>query len=99
KHNFNTTITRPLRRGFVYLCSAEGKKAGRQVQFAPSASLCSTIFTAEMGARSLSALPSPLQRYNTLDFASKVVCHETPARFLWILPAQKAPSRCLPVGS
>lgn len=31
--------------------------------------------------------PSPSQRYNTLDFASKVVCHETPARFLWILPA------------
>ena len=31
--------------------------------------------------------PSPSQRYNTLDFASKVVCHETLARFLWILPA------------
>ena len=31
--------------------------------------------------------PSPSQRYNTLDFAGKVVCHETPARFLWILPA------------
>ena len=23
---------------------------------------------------------------HSLDFASKVVCHETPARFLWILP-------------
>ena len=27
---------------------------------------------------------------NTLDFVTKVVCHETPARFLWILPAQRA---------
>ena len=33
--------------------------------------------------------PSAAQRYNTLDFVTKVVCHETPARFLWILPAQK----------
>ena len=32
-------------------------------------------------------LPSAAQRYNTLDFGSKVVCHETPGRFLWILPA------------
>ena len=32
--------------------------------------------------------PSAAQRYNTLDFLSmKVVCHETPARFLWILSA------------
>ena len=30
---------------------------------------------------------------NTLDFGSKVVCHETPARFLWILPAQRAGPR------
>ena len=31
----------------------------------------------------------PLWRawHNTLDFVTKVVCHETPARFLWILPA------------
>ena len=35
-------------------------------------------------------LPSAAQRYNTLDFVTKVVCHETPARFLWILPAQRA---------
>ena len=38
----------------------------------------------------LLAVPFPRQpepRCNTLDFASKVVCHETPARFLWILPA------------
>ena len=34
--------------------------------------------------------PSPSQRYNTLDFVTKVVCHETPGRFLWILPAQRA---------
>jgi len=34
--------------------------------------------------------PSAAQRYNTLDFLSmKVVCHETPARFLWILPRQR----------
>ena len=35
-------------------------------------------------------LPSAAQRYNTLDFGSKVVCHETPARFLWILPVIRA---------
>ena len=38
----------------------------------------------------LLAVPFPHQpepRCNTLDFANKVVCHETPARFLWILPA------------
>ena len=44
-------------------------------------------------------LPSAAQRYNTLDFVTKVVCHETPARFLWILPAIALPpgfrhSRC-----
>lgn len=36
-------------------------------------------------------LPSAAQRYNTLDFVTKVVCHETPARFLWILPAIALP--------
>ena len=35
-------------------------------------------------------LLSAAERFNTLDFGSKVVCHETPARFLWILPAQRA---------
>ena len=49
----------------IYLCSAEGKKAGRQEQFVPSASFCSTVFTAEMGARSLPVLSSPSQRNNS----------------------------------
>ena len=34
---------------------------------------------------------TPLARCNTLDFVTKVVCHETPARFLWILPAIALP--------
>ena len=34
--------------------------------------------------------------HNTLDFASKVVCHETPARFLWILPVMILPAYFLP---
>lgn len=40
------------------------------------------------------AAPFPRQpepRCNTLDFVTKVVCHETPARFLWILPAIALP--------
>ena len=38
----------------------------------------------------------PLWRawHNTHDFASKVVCHETPARFLWILPAAMSGPFC-----
>ena len=42
------------------------------------------------GRDSSPQLPSDAQRYNTLDFVTKVVCHETPGRFLWILPAQRA---------
>ena len=40
--------------------------------------------------------PSAAQRYNTLDFVTKVVCHETPAQFLWILPTQRADALCRP---
>ena len=78
---------RPLRRGFRIPLLRRGQKAGRRVQLAPSAGLCFAGFHYQSGSQEVGhTLPSPSQRYNTLDFASKVVCHETPARFLWILP-------------
>lgn len=45
-----------------------------------------TLCARKAGGTSVQLL-SATQRYNTLDFATKVVCHETPPRFLWILPA------------
>ena len=49
-----------------------------------------TLCARKAGRNRPTQLPSAAQRYNTLDFVTKVVCHETLARFLWILPAQRA---------
>ena len=87
----------PLRRGFIYLCSADGKRlaacAFRHKLSAFLYRLCcpteGTLRARKAGWTSTQPL-SAAQRYNTLDFVTKVVCHETLARFLWILPAQRA---------
>ena len=87
----------PLRRDFIYLCSADSKRlAACAFRHKLSAFLChlccphwGTLCAKEAGWTP-TQLPSAAQRYNTLDFVTKVVCHETPARFLWILPAQRA---------
>ena len=72
----------------IYLCSTESKRLADGCSLHQSASLSFCwVSSPEQEMQSLPLLPSPSQRYNTLDFASKVVCHETPARFLWILPA------------
>ena len=47
------------------------QKAGRRMQFAPSASLYYADFTARAGPGGDSTQPSPSQRYNTLDFAGQ----------------------------
>ena len=79
----------------IYLCSANDM-AGRQCISAPPASLflplilprkrqpfpseyrnCGYIFRGVLQFR----LPSAPQRYNTLDFPRKVVCHETAGFF------------------
>ena len=54
-----------------------------------------TLCARKAGGTSAQLL-SAAQRYNTLDFASKVVRHETPARFLWILPVIILPAYFLP---
>lgn len=56
-----------------------GRKAGRRVQFAPSASLCSASFDGRKGRTRLTSPPSVPQRYNTLDFLRKS-CAMPPAR-------------------
>ena len=58
--------------------------------FVAYAALQGHLVVRKPGRNCPTQLPSAAQRYNTLDFGSKVVCHETPARFLWILPAQRA---------
>ena len=58
--------------------------------FVVSAALQGHLVVRRPGRNCPTQLPSAAQMYNTLDFGSKVVCHETPARFLWILPAQRA---------
>ena len=88
----------PLRRGFIYLCFADSKKlAACAFRHKLSAFLChlccphrGTLCAKKAGRNRPTQLPSAAQRYNTLDFVTKVVCHETLARFLWILPAQRA---------
>ena len=88
----------PLRRGFIYLCSADSKRlAACAFRHKLSAFLChlccphrGTLCARKAGRNRPTQLPSAAQRYNTLDFVTKVVCHETLARFLWILPAQRA---------
>ena len=55
--------------------------------FVAYAALQGHLVVRRAGRNCPTQLPSAAQRYNTLDFGSKVVCHETPARFLWILPA------------
>ena len=79
----------------IYLCSADGK-AGRQCISAPPASFFLSLMLPRMGQpfpperRNCSHtfrgvlqfwLPSAPQRYNTLDFPGKVVCHETAGFF------------------
>ena len=78
----------------IYLCSADNKRlAACAFRHKLSAFLSlmlprrGTFRTEERGGIVPPQLPSAAQRCNTLDFASKVVCHETPARFLWILSA------------
>ena len=88
----------PLRRGFIYLCFADSKRlAACAFRHKLSAFLChlccphrGTLCARKAGRNRPTQLPSASQRYNTLDFVTKVVCHETLARFLWILPAQRA---------
>ena len=58
--------------------------------FVAYAALQGHLVVRRAGRKCPTQLPSAAQRYHTLDFGSKVVCHETPARFLWILPAQRA---------
>ena len=58
--------------------------------FVAYAALQGHLVVRRAGRNCPTQLPSAAQRYNTLDFGSKVVCHETQARFLWILPAQRA---------
>ena len=58
--------------------------------FVAYAALQGHLVVRRAGRNCPTQLPSAAQRYHTLDFGSKVVCHETPARFLWILPAQRA---------
>ena len=58
--------------------------------FVASAAHRGTLWARKAGRNRPTQLPSAAQRYNTLDFVTKVVCHETLARFLWILPAQRA---------
>src|SRR5699024_9064456 len=77
----------------IYLCSADNKRLaacafGHKLSAFLSLMLPrrGTFRTEERGGIVPPQLPSAAQRCNTLDFASKVVCHETPARFLWILP-------------
>ena len=74
------------------------QKAGSLCFWAQTASLSLSLMLPRRGtlcARKAGWTPtqplSAAQRYNTLDFGSKVVCHETPGRFLWILPARTAP--------
>src|SRR5699024_2307507 len=79
----------------IYLCSADDT-AGRQCILAPPASLFLSLMLPRKGQpfpperRNCSHtfrgvlqfwLPSAPQRYNTLDFPGKVVCHETAGFF------------------
>ena len=73
------------------------QKAGSLCFWAQTASLSLSLMLPRRGTlcvRKAGWTPtqplSAAQRYNTLDFVPKVVCHETPGRFLWILPAQRA---------
>lgn len=93
-----------LRWDFISLCSADSKRAVSLRFEAQTVSLslslllpCRGAFRARRAGCNCSTPPSSAaQRYNTLDFVPKVVCHETPARFLWILPAQRADVLCRP---
>ena len=74
----------------IYLCSTEGKRLADGCKLHHLPAFVLPVLLPERGQGVGLTPSSPSQRYNTLDFGSKVVCHETPARFLWILPAQRA---------
>ena len=90
----------PLRRGFIYLCSADSKRlAAYAFRHKLSAFLCRLCCSAmapcapgKQGGPPLSC--RLLITYQTL--VSKSCPMNPPARFLWILPTQKNPMTIRP---
>ena len=82
---------------FIYLCSADSKRlAACAFRHKLSAFLCRLCCPAGAPCcqKTRAELPHAAAvcctKVSHTRLSMKVVCHETPARFLWILPAQRA---------